>query len=305
MLAFIAACTLVAFLNVRWVFRSDLLRLEEPVLKEAVMVILTICAISLILFRDRVGETLSTALPYAKTVLDQELDLRGVLGVDSLRVFRNRFIELRREGRFRIVSVLSLSGNPIVPTGEESMGRNLYLYENLFNRLTDLFLALRAHGMHFAYLTSLLPFESNRWNMDRKIRGLEDEHAKMSEAEKAVGGVKTLREIERLKEDKLGHCYRGVVLMALWVDAEEASIEQGRKKIEDLTRSLTLSLDTIFPEMEVTQLQGISLLKTICGFLFPQEPSQEPTSSRRKKLPDWSHFPSLPQRELPQVQGPD
>ena len=184
------------------------------------------------------------------------------------------------------------------------MGRNLYLYENLFNRLTDLFLALRTHGMRFAYLTSLLPFESKRWNMDRKIRSLEDELAKMSEVERVVEGKEIIQEIERLNEDRLGHCYRGVVLMALWVDVEETSIEQGRQKIESLTRSLTMSLDAVFPEMEVTQLKGVNLLRIICGFLFPQEPFQEPPNSRRRKLPDWLPSPSLPQGESRQVQGP-
>ena len=288
----------------RWVLKGDLLRLEEPILKEATTVILTICMLSFILFRDKISETLFTALLHAKSALNQELDLCSVLGVNSLRVFRKRFIELQRGGKIRIVSILSLSGHPIVPAGGDSMGRNLYLYEALFNRLTDLFLALRTHGMQFAYLTSLLPFESKRWDTERKIRDLEEELSKMNEAEKAEARTEILLEIERLKENKLGHCYGGVVLMALWVDAEEASIEQGRRKIENLTRSLTLSLDAVFPEMEVTQLQGTSLLKTVCGFLFPQESSQEETSLQQKKSLDWSPFPSSQQGELRQVQDP-
>jgi len=291
-LAFVAACILVVLLNMRWVLRGDILQLEEPILKEAITIILTICMLSFILFRDRILEFLFTALLHAKSALNQELDLRSILRVNSLRVFKKRFIELQRGGKIRIVSILSLSGHPIIPTGGDSMGRNLYLYEALFNRLTDLFLALRTHGMQFAYLTSLLPFESKRWNTDRKIRDLEDELSKMNEAERAEAR-KVLLEIERLKENKLGHCYRGVVLMALWVDEKEASIEQGRRKIEELTRSLILSLGAVFPEMEVTQLQGASLLNTICGFLFPQESFQEATSLQQKKSLDSSPFLSL------------
>jgi len=266
-----AACILVVLLNIRWLTRGDYLRLEEAILKKIFLVALTSCVILLILLRDRIKEVFSTVLLQIRTVLYRRIDLCNVLGLNSLKVFRRRFIELQRGGKIRMISILSLSGHPTIPSREEATGRTLYLYEALFNRLTDLFLALRAHGIQFAYLTALLPLDSEGWGIDQRVRGLEEDPSSISEDKRGSEGAKTLLDIKRIREEKPEHCYRGVVLMALWVDADEDSLEQGRQRIESLTRSLSLSLNAVFPEMEVRQLEGVSLLKTISGFLFPQE----------------------------------
>ncbi len=273
-LALIGACILVTFLNMRWALRNNYLEIEEPLLKRIILVVLIGCLVTLVLLRGKVSEALSDVLLWVKSFQARELDLDKLLGLNSLKIFENRFIELHRARKIRIVSILSLSGHPVIPSKEEVTGRDLYLYESLFNRLTDLFLALRVHGMRITYVTSLLPFESNPWAIHHRIKCLEDELTGRNEARMAPKQEETLLKIERLRENQLGHCFKGIVLVALWTDIDEASIEQGRQKIENQTDSLTTSLDTVFPEMEVTQLEGISLLKTISGFLFPQEPSQ-------------------------------
>ncbi|MBL7118469.1 hypothetical protein ISS96_00455 [Candidatus Bathyarchaeota archaeon] len=293
-LALIGACILVVLINIRWALRDNYLQIEELLLKRMILVALMGCAVALVLVRGRVEEALSTALLWIKSFRTHKLDLGNLLGLNSLKIFDNRFIELHRAGRVRIVSILSLSGHPTIPTNEESTGKTLYLYESLFNRLTDLFLALRVHGMQVIYVTSLLPFESNPWIIRQKIRSLEDELAKMSEARMVPKRQEIRLKIERLQENQLGHCYRGIVLVALWTDTDEAFIEQGRQKIENQTNSLTTSLDTVFPEMEVTPLKGVSLLKTISGFLFPQGSSQPTLPLQQERLPDLSPFlPSL------------
>jgi len=284
--------------------RDNYLQIEEPFLKRMILVALTGCAVALVLVRDRVGKALSTALLWIKSFRTHELDLGSLLGLNSLKIFDTRFIELHGAGRIRIVSILSLSGHPTIPTREESTGRTLYLYESLFNRLTDLFLALRVHGMQVIYVTSLLPFESNPWIIRQRIKGLEDELVKMSEARMVPKRQETLLKIERLQENQLGHCYRGSVLVALWIDIDEASIEQGRQKIENQMNSLTTSLDTVFPEMEVTHLKGVSLLKTISGFLFPQGLSQPTIPLQQERLPDLPPFLPLPWGEQQPARDP-
>lgn len=273
-LALILACVLVIVLNLRWYSQVDYPQINKTLLEKAAPIILTGCVLSLILLKGKIGEALSIALIWMKSVGRREVNLCNTLGLNSLRVFNNRFIELHRAKKIRIVSILSLSGHPTILAEEETTGRTLYQYETVFNRLTDFFLALRAHEMQFAYLTSLLPLESREWDADQRIKELEEELDKKNYQKTSSERSRILFDIERIREKKLGHCYSGVVLVAIWVDIEKTSIEQGRQKIESLTNSLTISLDTVFPEMEATQLEGISLLRIISGFLYPSEPFQ-------------------------------
>ncbi len=271
------ACATILFLNARWFLMIVSLPANEQILKIAVPAIALSCFLLLIVVRGNVRETITATALRMKLTGKQEIDVCELLGLSSWSISQNRLIELHRRRKVRIVCILSLTGHPTIPSRAQTTTKTLYLYESLFTRLTDLFLALRAQGMQLAYLTSLLPLEVGKWVTDQRIKSLEEDLSKMDETTMIPERTETLLEIERLQECKRGHCYKGAVLVAIWVDTDEEKVQQGRQEVQRLAESLMLSLDTVFPEMEVVQLQGISLMKAISGFLFPQERSQTGT----------------------------